>query len=240
MRTILIVEDDKSIRKSLVKLLTLKDYHVLEADSVSSCQEAASKNAVDLYLLDVYLPDGSGFELCANIRKRSKAVIIFITSCDDEESIIKGLDLGGDDYITKPFRAAELVSRIQANLRRIKEKSSDLDNIIFHKDTFYEDMTDKYFGNLIINMSNHQIKTKQGKNLSLTATEFRLLEILIANMGLIVKRQVLLERLWDDKGVFVEDNTLTVVMSRLKSKLGMYEEKPYIETIRGVGYRWIV
>lgn len=237
MKTILIVEDDKSIRTNLAKLLTLKGYHVLEADSFACYQEIVSKNAVDLYLLDVYLPDGSGFDICADIRTISTAVIIFITSCDDEESIVKGLDLGGDDYITKPFRAAELISRIQANLRRIKVESNNSDTIVFHKDTI-----DKYFGNLIINTSKHQIKTKQGEELSLTATEFRLLELLIANAGLIVKRQMLLERLWDDKGVFVEDNTLTVVMSRLKSKLGMYgkENKPYIETIRGVGYRWIV
>lgn len=237
MNTILIVEDDKSIRTNLAKLLALKDYHILEADSFACYQEIVLKNTVDLYLLDVYLPDGSGFDICADIRSVSTAVIIFITSCDDEESIVKGLDLGGDDYITKPFRAAELISRIQANLRRIKVESNDSNTIVFH-----EDMIDKYFGNLIINTSKHQVKTNKGVELSLTATEFRLLELLIANAGLIVKRQILLERLWDDKGVFVEDNTLTVVMSRLKSKLGTYgkENKPYIETIRGVGYRWLI
>jgi len=228
MITILIVEDDKSIRKSLVKLLSQKGYNILEAENFKCYKELAeSKKKIDLYLLDIYLPDGSGFDICTDIRSNSRAIIIFLTSCDDEESVIKGLNLGGDDYVTKPFRTAELVSRIEANLRRIGKSLTT---------------TNQVFGDLLIDINQHWVKTKLGKEIPLTVTEFQLLEILIANRGLIVKRSTLLEKLWDNHGFFVEDNTLTVTVSRLKSKLGTYGKKSqsYIETIRGVGYRWNV
>ena len=184
---IMIVEDDRELRETLKELLILKNYDVITAGSVKEFDEHT--DIYDMYLLDVKLPDGDGFDICERIRHNSDAPIIFITSCDDEESIIKGLDMGGDDYVTKPFHNAVLLSRISANLRRRDMNSGD-----------------------------------------------------VYNKGRVVRRDVFFDRLWDMHGNYVEYNTLTVTMSRLKAKLGTFSDEhiPYIETIRNVGYRWII
>ena len=175
----------------------------------------------------MYLPDGDGFSVCEKLRKNGNmAPVIFLTSCDDEESITKGLDIGGDDYITKPFRMSELMSRISANLRRqamLDTRNSKLYTL----------------GTLSINFNTLEVK-KAGKDIQLSPTEFALLEILVYNRGLIVKRNIFFEKLWDRTGTFVEDNTLTVTISRLKNKIGRIDgsDEAYIDTIRGVGYRW--
>lgn len=224
MSRVLILEDDEYIRSGLCKLLEQQGFDVNGVGTVEAFfQSVNAAPAYDMYLVDVMLPDGNGFDVCKRLRENSEAVIIFLTSCDDEESIIKGLDIGADDYITKPFRTAELLSRIQANLRRFKHKVSQVeinqDEICVDREGF--------------------TVTKNGENISLSPMEFDLLNILVANSGLIVRREMLLEKLWDNSGNFVEDGTLTVTVSRLKSKLGNDKSgKPYIETIRGVGYRW--
>lgn len=188
----------------------------------------------DLYLLDVYLPDGDGFSVCEKLRSEGCVTpVIFLTSCDDEDSITKGLDIGGDDYITKPFRVSELLSRISANLRRQAMLDKSISNMDKSNSNIYT------LGSLVINFDNLTIK-KAAKDIQLSPTEFALLEILVCNRGLIVRREVFFQKLWDRMGTFVEDNTLTVTVSRLKTKLGKMDnsDKNYIDTIRGVGYRW--
>lgn len=158
--------------------------------------------------------------------------MIFITSCDDQESVVKGLDIGGDDYITKPFYTGELLSRIQANLRRI-EKTRMMEDGQSKSINVYQK------GELTVDLSQYKVFRNE-QEISLTSTEFELMRILISNKGMLMKREVLLQKIWDNSGNFVENNTLNVVMSRLKSKLGTYgmERQSYIETIRNVGYRW--
>ena len=228
---IMIVEDDRELRETLKELLILKNYDVITSGSVKEFDEHT--DIYDMYLLDVKLPDGDGFDICERIRHNSDAPIIFITSCDDEESIIKGLDMGGDDYVTKPFHNAVLLSRISANLRRQAMLDKSISNIDKSNSNIYT------LGSLVINFDNLTIK-KAAKDIQLSPTEFALLEILVCNRGLIVRREVFFQKLWDRMGTFVEDNTLTVTVSRLKTKLGKMDnsDKNYIDTIRGVGYRW--
>ena len=214
MTKILILEDDDFIRQQLAGILQEKGYSVVEAASVGQFNKIYEQEeaAIDVVLLDVYLPDGNGFDVCRKIREHGSQIIIFLTSCDDEDSIIKGLDCGGDDYVVKPFRVAELVSRIMANVRRISGGTD-----------IYKD------GTLTVDF----------KNKSIIHAEFHVLEILINNKGLIVRRDTFFQKMWDRYGTFVEDNTLTVTVSRLKTKLGNREDgRAYIETIRGIGYRW--
>ena len=228
---IMIVEDDRELRETLKELLILKNYDVITSGSVKEFDEHT--DIYDMYLLDVKLPDGDGFDICERIRHNSDAPIIFITSCDDEESIIKGLDMGGDDYVTKPFHNAVLLSRISANLRRQAMLDKSISNMDKSNSNIYT------LGSLVINFDNLTIK-KAAKDIQLSPTEFALLEILVCNRGLIVRREVFFQKLWDRTGTFVEDNTLTVTVSRLKTKLGKMDnsDKNYIDTIRGVGYRW--
>ena len=161
---------------------------------------------------------------------------MFLTSCDDEESITKGLDIGGDDYITKPFRAAELISRIHANLRRlavpVMSEMSALPQVQNRRKILVS-------GDIRADFKRAEI-FKDGQLLKLTPLEAQLLEIFLRNPEIIIKRGQFLEKLWDGHGNFVEDNTLTVSVSRLKNKLGVYTKgkQQYIETIRGYGYRW--
>lgn len=238
MKKILIVEDDEYIRESIEKLLKQNGYETATADCADAAKKAAEGNEnFDLYLLDIILPDGSGFDICRELRTMTQAPIIFLTSCDDEESITKGLDIGGDDYITKPFRAAELMSRIRANLRRMDYGREVLKNV----SDISSQKTENYVNRdrIVVNLERHEV-TKAGKAINLTPLEYELLSLLTANRGCIVKRTTILERLWDSSGNFVEDSTLTVTVSRLKSKLGTDSMgKAYIETIRGYGYRWI-
>ena len=224
MALILILEDDEVIRGQLARMLKDKGHNVEEAADVKEFDSKPHDN-ISLFLLDVYLPDGDGFSVCEKLRKNGNmAPVIFLTSCDDEESITKGLDIGGDDYITKPFHNAELLSRISSNLRRsarFKENSYSVGDI--------KVLFDKY---KIL---------KNGVELGITPTEFNIIKILIQNKGCVVKREVIYDRIWDMHGNYVEYNTLTVAVSRIKAKLGTYGEKhqSYIETIRNVGYRWI-
>ena len=225
------IEDDEVLRGQLSQLLRDKGYEVIESADISGFNKIDRENT-DLYLLDVYLPDGDGFSVCEKLRSEGCVTpVIFLTSCDDEDSITKGLDIGGDDYITKPFRVSELLSRISANLRRQAMLDKSISNIDKSNSNIYT------LGSLVINFDNLTIK-KAAKDIQLSPTEFALLEILVCNRGLIVRREVFFQKLWDRTGTFVEDNTLTVTVSRLKTKLGKMDnsDKNYIVTIRGVGY----
>ncbi|MEY8427475.1 response regulator transcription factor [Lachnospiraceae bacterium 46-15] len=219
MKRILVVEDELYLQKTIKELLEKYGYHAITASGLSDAMHyVLNMDDIDLFLLDVWLPDGDGFKLCRHIRRHSLNPILFLTACNDEESVVKGLNLGGDDYISKPFRAAELISRIQANLRR--QNTAHAVKILRGGE---------------IKLDNQQgCAYKNGENLNLGTMEYQLLLILMQNARRIVKRELLLEKLWDNSGKFVEDNTLSVNMSRLRRKAGA----EYIETIRGFGYRF--
>lgn len=218
MSKILVVEDDRYLQRDLKEILMRKAYQVQTASTKQEgMQYILNQKDIDLYLLDVWLPDGDGFELCTQIRKQNLKPVIFLTACDDEESVVKGLDMGADDYISKPFRIAELVSRIQANLRRQKQTVG----------------TVMICDDIVLDVVSAGV-SKAGKDLGLRPFEYRLLHTLMRHAGRIVKREQLLEMLWEEMDESVEDNTLSVHISRLRRKLGI----EYIETIRGFGYRF--
>lgn len=219
MKRIMIVEDDFYLRRNLKEILLEQQYEVIDVSTVAEARGyLVRENAIDLFLLDIWLPDGNGFVICKEIRKKTNAPIIFLTVCDDEESVVQGLNLGGDDFVTKPYRIRELLSRIQANLRK-KEK--------LQMETIFRS------GELVLDKTQGAV-TKAGKLLSLSAVEFALLEVLMENAERIIKREILLNHLWNGVDAAVEDNTLSVTLSRLRSKIG----SGYIETVRGFGYRF--
>lgn len=220
MYKILIVEDEAFLRRKLKELLVNQNFVVLTAASKTEALQFMNYDAeIDLVLLDIWLPDGDGFEVCDQIRKRKTTPIIFLTACDDEESVIKGLNIGGDDYISKPFRSGELISRIHANLRR--RVMIQQDEILCSEE-------------LELNLSQARAY-KNEIDLNLSPIEIQLLICFMQHAGMIVKRELLLERLWDISGKFVQDNTLSVSVSRLRNKIG----QDYIETVHGFGYRFM-
>lgn len=212
---ILLVEDDAFLRDGLCEMLSKECYGVTV---VSTILDARSKitDGFNLVILDVMLPDGNGFDFCTEIRESGNNIpILFLTACDDEIQIVRGLDAGADDYVTKPFKLLELMSRVRALLRR-----NSAGNVIKSSD-------------LAIDTSNMTVK-KNGEIIFVTKTEFQILSTLIRNNGIIVPRNSLLQNIWDDAGDFIDDNTLSVHISRLREKIGA----EHIKTIRGVGYRW--
>ena len=176
--------------------------------------------AFDLVLLDVSLPDGNGFSICAEIKREYEIPVIFLTASGDEYSVVAGLDMGADDYIAKPFRPRELISRIRSVLRRCKKEQRILS-----------------CGDLRVNVSSATV-TKSEKELFLSALEYRLLLLLLQNKGQILTRNQLLEEIWDASGEYVNDNTLSVYMKRLREKIEENPQSPrLLHTIRGIGYR---
>lgn len=212
---LLIVEDDLFLQEGLCELLGQDRYSV---DCASTCREArrfAAENNYRLIILDIVLPDGSGFDLCTEWRGAGKDTpILFLTARDDEIQIVRGLDAGGDDYVTKPFRLLELLSRIRALLRRNQP-------VVYEKDGLRVDLQ---------KMSVHY----NGEPLYLTPTEFQLLSALMRNAGKVLTRKILLQTIWDDAGLYIDDNTLSVHISRLREKIGGAR----IQTVRGIGYKW--
>ena len=217
-KKILIVEDEPYLRRQIRDLLTQKGYI---AETAASRAEAVSRilneDDISLYLLDVWLPDGDGFELCSMIRTKNLRPVIFLTACDDEESVVRGLETGGDDYIVKPFRTAELLARIRANLRRKDDRTA---------------AAVWSCGDIRVVLDANEVYKGEEK-LNLSAVEYKLLLALMENGERIVRRETLMEYLWDRWGQEIEDNTLSVTISRLRRKIGA----EYIETIRGFGYR---
>lgn len=223
MNRILLVEDDFYLAKNIRLLLEKEGYRVSTAENVSLAKLQLEKEKPDLLLVDVMLPDGNGYEICDYVRSKKQQPIIMISAKDDEESIVKGLEIGADDYVTKPFKPRELLSRIKANLRRSEINSS------IHLFTY---------GDLEID-TDKRIVRKSGQEIILRNIEFRLLEIFVKNPEIILKRELLLQKIWDNEGNFIEDNTLSVSIKRLREKLGEKSDgTSYIDTIRGVGYRW--
>ncbi len=223
MEKILLVEDDTNLAIGIEYSLKSEGYSVNLADTVEKGRRLFNENDYNLILLDVMLPDGSGYELCEEIRKKSKVPIIFLTACDEEVNVVLGLDMGGDDYITKPFRVSELMSRIRAVLRRYgKEKTK---NVLTSDDI-----------KLFLSEGKGE---KNNEELYLTPIEFRLLSSFMKNPKQVLTRNSLLEKIWDIDGEFVDDNTLSVYIKRLREKVEENSSKPkYIKTVRGMGYKW--
>ncbi len=216
-----LLEDDSAISMGISYSLTNEGYCVTTASSVKQGLEIIKNDSFSLYILDLNLPDGSGYEVCKEIKKQGDLPVIFLTAYDDEINVVTGFELGADDYITKPFRLKELSVRIKSVLRR------------YSKDT-----TDE-----IINVKNIKINIKEAKvykdnnEVVLTAMEYKLLLSLIKNRGKVISRTALLENLWDIDGDFIEDNTITVYIKRLRDKIEEEPNKPaVIKTVRGLGY----
>lgn len=226
MNDILIVEDDLSLIEGLEFSLHKSGFNVDIARTVQEALSQFLKQRYNLLLLDLTLPDGSGFDICKKVRQTSSVPIIFLTASDEEVNIVMGLDIGGDDYITKPFKLNELISRINALLRR--SGLSDAPNIQLKSN----EITIKIDENRVL---------KNGLDVELTVAEYRLLYLLMQNPNTILTREVILDKLWDGSGSFVDDNTLSVYVRRLRSKIEDNPENPlYILTARGVGYKWNV
>ncbi|MDB3084690.1 DNA-binding response regulator [Clostridioides difficile] len=226
MLKLLIVEDDSTISFGIKYALEQEGFSVDIAKDLLSGKEMISSNEYSMILLDVTLPDGTGYELCQYTRKFSQIPIIFLTACDEEVNIVMGLDMGGDDYITKPFRIRELISRIKAVLRRKGNTSEEAKKML-------------KFGELNIYTLEARVY-KNEKEIFLTSVEYKLLLILIQNKNTVLSRTQILEKLWDVTYDFVNDNTLTVYIKRLREKIGDDLCEPiYIETVRGLGYKWI-
>ena len=224
---IFLLEDDVSLIDGLIYSLKKNGFDVEFARSV---QEALARlkeiDEYDILILDVTLPDGTGFEVCEKVRKNGNQIpIIFLTASDEEVSVIRGLDCGGDDYITKPFKLCELCSRIRAILRR--SGLSDQGTV-----TVVE------CGDIKIDLLGSRVLLK-GNTLELTAAEYRLLCLLVKNANRIITRDIILGELWDSMGDYVDNNTLSVYVRRLREKIETDPSHPeHLLTVRGFGYQW--
>ena len=226
MIKVLMIEDDSTISFGVKYALEQEGFNVDISKNLESGRENLSKNRYNIILLDVMLPDGTGYELCQEVRESSEVPIIFLTACDEEVNIVMGLDIGGDDYITKPFRVRELISRIKAVLRRKGEVDEDNKKVV-------------RFGDLSIHMLEARVY-KKDEEIYLTSVEYKLLLILIQNKNIVLSRTQILEKLWDVTYDFVNDNTLTVYIKRLREKIEDDPSNPKkIITMRGLGYKWI-
>lgn len=222
MYQVLIIEDDEQIRWNLRELLE-REYTIWEADRAESAWDILHTQPIDLCLVDINLPTMNGYELCSQIRAQYLMPIIFVTVLDDEGSIVRGLSCGGDDYITKPFSAQILRVRMAAQLRRRSYQTERNAGQI---------AVDGY----LLDLDRHTLSVN-GSEIELTKTEYEILHLLIKRAGCLVTRRLLLESIWDDYENYVENNTLSVHMSRLRKKLNRLGSCP-IETVSGVGYRW--
>lgn len=228
MSNIMLLEDDSSLIDGLAYSLEKNGFNL---EIVRTVQEAKTRldqgnHPFDLLLLDVMLPDGTGFEVCEAVRAGHDATpIIFLTADDEETSIIRGLDNGGDDYITKPFKLGELCSRIRALLRRSAMQGKGAAGQLCSGPIVIDQIAGKAF--------------LRGNFLDLTGAEYRLHCLLIQHQGQILTRSAILDALWDGNGSFVDDNTLSVYVRRLREKVEAEPSRPeYLQTVRGFGYRW--
>jgi len=224
MNHILIVEDDQSLISGLSFAIEKAGYEIEIARNGAEMLKLWENSSYDLVILDISLPDITGFELCEKIREESKVPILFLTAADDEMDIVRGLDIGGDDYITKPFKLAILISRINALLRRSQDFTEE--DIIVRSD---EISIDKLKCEVL----------KNGKRIELTTSEYKLLLYLVENTGVVLSANQILGYLWDYDERYVDTNTLTVYIRRLRTKIEDDPSSPrYITTVRGRGYKW--
>lgn len=222
--TVLVVEDDEIILEGLRYSLMQEGYEVVTAETVKEAKELLKGNEkIGFSLLDVMLPDGNGYEICREIRKQGQMPVLFLTACDDEASTVMALEQGADDYIAKPFRVRELLARMKAVLRRTGEsKNTESESICV--------------GNCHVNLKTGKIYDGS-QEIVLTAMEYKLLLVFLNHRGQNLSRQQILDCLWDEAGDFVNDNTLSVYVKRLRKKLRDTEENQIIRTVRGIGYR---
>lgn len=220
MKSIFLVEDDKEIAKNLIRLLCSEGFAAVHAATQKEAVSKLSDGKFDLALVDISLPDGNGFSVCTEIKETQDIPVIFLTASGDEASVVTGLNMGADDYITKPFRPRELIARIKAALRKSGQSPS-----VFE------------INGLSVDTASGIVK-KQGREVFLSALEYRLLLVFTANPGRIITRDRLLDELWDAAGEFVNNNTLTVYIKRLREKIEDDPSDPQIIlTVRGTGYR---
>ncbi len=224
MNSILLVEDDLSLIDGLEFSLRKNGFHVEIARTVNEAFSLIRDKKYDLLLLDLTLPDGSGFEICKRVRQSSTVPIIFLTAADEEVNIVMGLDTGGDDYITKPFKLNELISRINALLRRAKLSGPE--------------QSELQSNGITVKLPESRV-LKDNQEIELTTAEYRLLCLFMQNPNAVLTREMMLDRLWDNSGSFVDDNTLSVYVRRLRSKIEDDPDNPaFLLTIRRLGYKW--
>ena len=216
MKNILLVEDNEAIIMGLKYSLEQENIKVIIAQNVIETKQKLNQEKIDLILLDVSLPDGNGFDICKEIKQKQDIPVIFLTAQDEETSVVFGLDLGADD---QPFRTRELISRINSVLRRYGKKE-DTTNIVQYKNIKIDTNSAKVY--------------KDEKEIIFTSLEYKILLMLFTNQNKLITREQLLEKIWDIAGNFVNDNTLTVYIKRIREKL---EDDSIIKTVRGLGYR---
>lgn len=213
---ILIIEDDLEIQETLKRFLELKGYTVRQAYTY---REAMENRNVDLIIIDIQLPDNNGIALCQKIREKSQVPIIFLTALTNEETIVEALRAGGDDYVKKPFHMKELLARIECVTRRVQVKS-----VIKIND-------------LVIDMDNYKVY-KNNQEIAFTAIGYEILFLLVKYQGMAITRERMIEFIEERTGNYIENNTVSVHIKRIRENLGVYHHKSYIETVRGIGYRW--
>ena len=218
---IFLLEDDEAIGIGLKYSLENEGYTITLTRSIAEAESIIEKQTFALYILDINLPDGSGYDICRKVKEKGDFPVIFLTAYDDEVNVVMGLDIGADDYITKPFRVRELVARIKSVMRRCgKDKAEPTIKL----------------GNVSVNLNEARV-IKDNEDVILTAMEYRLLLTFINNRGKVLSRNKLLEEIWDVDGDFVNDNTLTVYIKRLRDKIERDPACPtIIKTVRGLGY----
>lgn len=224
MNKIMIVEDDKALLNGITLALKCADMEVVPCHNIKSAQTRLAGVNFDLVILDINLPDGNGLDLLRELKKTSAMPVIMLTANDMETDIVAGLEMGADDYITKPFSLAVLRARVNTQLRKQTAKNAnrfEQDNFVFDFDLM------EYF--------------KNGTSVELSKTEQKLLRLLTDNKGITLKRSVLVDRIWTDSADYVDENALSVTLKRLRDKLEDNPAKPqYIKTVYGIGYTWAV
>lgn len=226
MSSILLVEDDLSLIYGLEFSIQKSGFSVDVARTVEEALQMYKEKNYDLLLLDVSLPDGNGFDICKKVREVSNVPIIFLTASDEEVNVVMGLDMGGDDYITKPFKLNELISRIKALLRRYNFTN--------------ENVTELKSNSVTVKLLENRV-FKNEIELELTTAEYKLLCLLMKNKNIVLTRKNILDKLWDGNGSFVDDNTLSVYVRRLRNKIEDNPENPkFLLTVRRMGYKWNV
>ena len=253
---LLLIEDDYALAMGTEYTLKAEGYVVKHAKNLAEARKLLSDSSddkdtieygrnsnnsgleqINLILLDVMLPDGSGFDFLEEIRnKKIEMPVIFLTAVGDEANIVRGLDLGADDYVTKPYRVRELLSRISAILRRAERMRQTVDDSAKNSGKSNHINADEYsFGSHILNASDFRLY-KDGEAVECTPSEIRLLREFLRNNGIVLTRNQLIEKLYDTENSYIDDNTLSVYIKRLRDKLG--EDAVYIRTVKGVGYRF--
>ncbi|UVI27604.1 response regulator transcription factor [Paenibacillus spongiae] len=223
---ILLVEDDESLHRGIQFTLQQDGFQVLSAYNLAAAKEWLDNHEIHLILLDVQLPDGNGFDFCSMVRQNGDTPIIFLTASDQEFDIVRGLDLGGDDYITKPFRLREFLSRVHAVLRRRHPISRDKDRTILTA------------GNLVLNVGEMRLDNN-GQEVPLSMTEFRLISLFMTHPRSVLSKDQIIQHVWPDGAEVIDDNTVAVNIRRLREKIEEDPQNPqFIVTVRGAGYRW--